>query len=208
MTEPPLSIGTGEPPRERADAARNRARVLAAAQDLFAAHGVAAVTMDDIAARAGVGKGTLYRRYGDKGKIAEALLDEQERRLQEGILHGPGPLGPRGDHTPVERLAAFVRGYLDFLDTGLDLVLTSETSAVGARHATGAHHFWRTHCRLLLAAAGAPDPDLRADVLLAALAAEQVRHWRRTGPSDVAGALDRFARGLAEIPVEARGRRR
>ena len=62
--------------RERADAARNRARVLGAAARLFAEHGVGAVTMDDIAAAAGVGKGTLYRRFTDKGELAAAVLDD------------------------------------------------------------------------------------------------------------------------------------
>jgi hypothetical protein len=59
----------------------------------------------------------------------------------------------------------------------LDLVLMSETSAPGARFRTGAHAFWRAHCRYLLDAAAGPDPELCADLLLAALAAEQVRHW-------------------------------
>jgi AcrR family transcriptional regulator len=209
----PLLDGAGharEEPRERADAARNRRRVLAAAQDLFAERGVAAVTMDDVAARAGVGKGTLYRRFGDKGGLAVALLDQHERALQARILTGPGPLGPGpagvgsaggdGPAAPGERLAAFARAYLDFLGTALDLVLLSQTATVGARHTTGAHAFWRAHCRYLLAAAGAPDPDVRAEVLLAALAAEQVRYWRTSANrsvDDLGGALSRLAHALA-----------
>lgn len=58
------------PPRERADAARNRAKVLAAATKLFAEEGVEAVSMDAVAAEAGVGKGTLFRRFGDKAGLA------------------------------------------------------------------------------------------------------------------------------------------
>ena len=186
-------------PRERADAARNRRRVFAAAQALFAEHGVAAVTMDDVAARAGVGKGTLYRRFGDKGRLAAALLDEHERALQARILAGPGPLGPAGQPEPAppaERLAAFTRAYLDFLDTALDLVLLSQTATEGARHATGAHAFWRAHCRHLLAAAGAADPDIRAEVLLAALAADQVRYWRTTAGR----SLDELGEALGRLP--------
>src|SRR5213080_2904657 len=61
-----LPMLSGGAPRERADAARNRIKVLAAAEQLFSARGVAAVSMDDVAASAGVGKGTLYRRFGDK----------------------------------------------------------------------------------------------------------------------------------------------
>lgn len=195
-----VSLGVPAPPRERADAARNRRKVFAAAQALFAERGVAAVTMDDVAARAGVGKGTLYRRFGDKGGLAMALVDDRERELQSRILDGPAPLGPHGTATPAERLAAFVRAYLEFLETSLDLVLLSQTSAVGARHRTGAHALWRTHCRILLAAAGAPDPEIRAEAMLAALSAEQVRHWRADaglGPDDLAAALARVAAALA-----------
>lgn len=81
--------------RERADAARNRLRVLAAAERLFSLRGVAGVTMDDVAGEAGVGKGTLYRRFGDKGGLAVALLDERERELQQQLLDGAPPPGPR-----------------------------------------------------------------------------------------------------------------
>ncbi len=162
--------------QERADAARNRLRVLAAAERLFAEQGVAGVTMDHIAAAAGVGKGTLYRRFVDKGGLAVALLDERERELQQQILTGPPPLGPGAE--PALRLAAFVTGYLTFLDRQLDLVLLSQTATPGARLRTGAHAFWRTHCRYLLGEAGVPHPGLRADLLLAGLSAEQVRHWR------------------------------
>src|SRR4051794_38596643 len=79
---------------ERADAARNRVKILAAAEELFTTHGAAEVTMEDIARAAGVGRGTLYRRYPDRAAIAVALLDEHERRLQERLLRGDPPLGP------------------------------------------------------------------------------------------------------------------
>lgn len=177
--------------RERADAARNRLRVLAAAERLFASRGVAGVTMDDVATEAGVGKGTLYRRFGDKGGLAVALLDERERELQQAILSGAPPLGPGAPAKA--RLAAFVHAYLDLVATQLDLVLLSETSTPGARHRTGAHAFWRQHCLYLLDAAGAPDPDLRADLLLAALAAEQVRHWLHHEHRETADLADRLS---------------
>src|SRR4029453_3419450 len=80
--------------RERADAARNRRRILAAAEELFAARGAGAVTMAGIARPAGVGKGTLCRRFPDRAAIAVARLDEHERALQERLLRGPPPLGP------------------------------------------------------------------------------------------------------------------
>jgi AcrR family transcriptional regulator len=169
-------LGSSAAPKERADAARNRLKVLAAAAELFAARGVAAVSMDDVAAAAGVGKGTLYRRFGDRSGLAAALLDERESQLQAAMLSGPPPLGPGASAT--RRLAAFVEAYLAFLDAHLDVVEMSQTASRGARLRTGSHRFWRQHVALLLAEAGAPDPDVRAGALLAAFTAEQVRHWR------------------------------
>lgn len=158
------------PPRERADAARNRAAVLAAAGRLFAERGVAAVSMDQVAAAAGVGKGTIFRRFGDKSGLAAALLDARERALQEAILRGPPPLGPGAE--PQERLAAFAGAYLDYLLEHLDLVRMSETATPGARYRIGSYRFWHRHAAILLG--GTPDPDHAAHALLAGLAAEHV----------------------------------
>jgi AcrR family transcriptional regulator len=164
------------PPKERADAARNRALVLSAAAALFREHGVDAVSMDSIAAAAGVGKGTLFRRFGDKAGLATALLDEQERTLQEAILFGPAPLGPGrpgDDPTPRERLRAFIDAYLDYLLEHAALVAMSETASPGARYRIGAYRFWHRHVALLLA--GRDDPEADAHAVLAALGAEHVR---------------------------------
>jgi AcrR family transcriptional regulator len=168
-------VGQPDPPPERADAARNRKRVLDAAKKLFDERGVAAVTLDDVVAAAGVGKGTLFRRFGDKAGLATALLDEQERALQEEILSGAPPLGPGAE--PVERLVAFVRTYVGYVADNTEMVAMSQTSSPGARLRTGSHQFWRQHCEYLLAEAGAPDPGLRADLLLAGLTAEQIGDW-------------------------------
>ncbi len=192
---PVLGVGVV---RERADAARNRLRVLSAAERLFATRGVGGVTMDDVAAEAGVGKGTLYRRFGDKGGLAVALLDERERELQQRMLSGAPPLGPGAP--PTTRLAAFVAAYLNLVVRQLDLVLLSETSTPGARLRTGAHAFWRQHCRYLLRDAGSPEPDVGADLILAGLAAEQVRHWLQDQHRDlayIADALSAAALALA-----------
>ncbi|MCI4066758.1 TetR family transcriptional regulator [Micromonospora sp. R77] len=165
------------PPRERADAARNRAAVLDAAAALFREHGVEAVSMEAVAAAAGVGKGTLFRRFGDRSGLATALLDSQERALQEAILFGPAPLGPGPARGPSpsarDRLTAFVEAYLDYLLDHLDLVRVSETAAPGARYRIGAYRFWHRHVSLLLA--GRADPAADAHALLATLAAEHVR---------------------------------
>src|SRR5690348_5121309 len=60
----------------RVDAARNRARILAAAAEVFAERGLD-VTLDDIAAHAGLGVGTVYRRFADREALVDALFNER-----------------------------------------------------------------------------------------------------------------------------------
>ena len=77
------------PPAERGDAARNRALVLEAARRLVAERGADAFTIDDIAAAAGVGKGTVFRRFGSRAGLMMVLLDEDEQASQQAFLFGP-----------------------------------------------------------------------------------------------------------------------
>lgn len=197
----PLLPVLGQPVvRERADAVRNRERVLTAAARLYADCGVEQVSMDAIAEAAGVGKGTLYRRFADKAALAAALLDSRESEIQAAILSGPPPLGPGAP--PTERLAAFANAYLTYVHQHADLVRLSQTASPGARLRTGAHRFWRQHCNYLLREAGAPDPRLRADSLLAALSAEMIQHWTQQDRQDLgqlSQALQRLARSLSAV---------
>ncbi|MBG6141511.1 helix-turn-helix domain-containing protein [Longispora fulva] len=190
--------GRPEPARERADAARNRARVLAAAEELFATKGPAAVTMEDIARAAGVGRGTLYRRYPDRAAIAVALLDEHERALQELLLGGEPPLGPGAP--PAARLAAFYAAMTALLERHHHLVLGAETGH--SRFATGAYGFWRAHVRSLVAAAGVAGPDALTDALLAPLAPEvfDYQRARGIGVAEITAALTRLAHGVLTEP--------
>jgi AcrR family transcriptional regulator len=210
--EPPAAKPpAAEPPRaERADAARNRARVLASAEALFRGRDPRAVTMDEVARAAGVGRATLYRRYPDVASIADALLGEHERDLQERMMRGDPPLGPGAP--PGDRLAAFYATMVEHLEEYLHLVLAIDAGA--ARLTVGSYRFWRAHVRSLVVAAEATDdPDALADALLAPLAAELYRHQRaelELSPERIAAALgllahrtlDRRGQPTASEPTE------
>lgn len=163
---------------ERCDAARNRERVLAAAHLLFETRGVDGVSMDDVAREAGVGKGTLYRRFGDKAGLGAAVLSEQERDFQEKVLRGDPPLGPGA--SPAERLAAFLEARTGVLEKNLDLLLMAETAAAGGRYRTRVYESHRLHVAVLLRQAnGGGDPGVMPDIILAPIAADLYRHLRR-----------------------------
>ncbi len=163
--------------RRRSDAERNRAALLAAARSLLRDRNLASVTMDEVAAAAGVGKGTLFRAFGDKGGLAIALLDDRERTLQERVLTGPPPVGPGA--SPAARLDAFVGSYLELLEDAADLLVIADNNPVGARYRTGAYTFWHTHVGSLLRAVdSACDDDPVAHCVLAVLAADLHLHVR------------------------------
>jgi AcrR family transcriptional regulator len=190
----PLSRPT---PRERSDAARNRSRILEVAEALFAEHGVENVSMDQIAEGAGVGKGTLYRGFGDRAGLAIALLDDRERQLQEAFLFGPPPLGPGAE--PVDRIVAFLRALAETVSRQGDILVCAETACSGARFRSAVYVAHRSHLAILIAQA-CPEIDagLMAEVLMAPLAAELVRHLDADAghrAEHLADLLERLARG-------------
>jgi AcrR family transcriptional regulator len=179
-------------PHERSDAARNRRKVLEAASRLFECHGAANVSMEAVAAEAGVGKGTLFRRFGDRASLARSVLEHHEIELQEGIIRGPAPLGPGAP--PMERLAAFGRAYLQFLERHGDLILAAEFGAPGLRLISPVYAFYRTHVTYLLREAACDgNTDYLADVLLAPLSASAFRYHRTVREMSVDELGDAYA---------------
>ena len=167
---------TGTPRPERNDAARNRTRVAEAAAKLFReCDDPATVDMRAIAAAAGVGVGTLYRRFGDKVGLAVAVLDDSARDLQQAMLAGPPPLGP-GAPADV-RLEAFLSALVDHTEKELDVIYAVEQLAgLGV----GPYYAWRLHLRVLLLELGCEfDVDWLAEALLAPLHPSLYRHQRR-----------------------------
>lgn len=175
MEELPL-IALPTEQTERADAASNRRRILAAATELFAKRGAACVSMQDVAKAAGVGMGTMYRRFGDREGLTFALLGERHRDLQERLLRGEPPLGPGAP--PVERLHAFGRERLALLDDGeADMLLT--TAKGESATLRGPDAAYRTHLAVLLRAiAPALDVEYAVDTLTIAFDARLHLHLR------------------------------
>jgi AcrR family transcriptional regulator len=152
-------------PRERADAARNRLRILDAAATLVGERGIDKVSMEDVACAAGVGTGTLYRRFGDRAGLALALLDEETRDFQNDLISGEPPLGPGACATA--RLQAFGTGYLQLLERHADLIMAAGASDFDGR---GPYQLYATHVAILLReAAPQLDPAAAARSLMATL---------------------------------------
>ena len=168
-------------PRERADAARNRDRIICAAARLFEEHSEDpnAVTMDAVAAAAGVGKGTVFRRFGDRAGLMRSLLNEHETVLQENVIRGEPPLGP--DAPPVDRLVAFGRARFELLERHGVMIAAAETSERGdARFDEPVYIFYRSHIAMLVREARPDcDADYLTEALLAPLAATQFVYQRR-----------------------------
>ena len=163
MSDHRLLPVVGQVTRERSDAARNRESLLVAAQSLVDRYGVEGVTMDAVAERAGVGKGTVFRRFGSRSGLMAALLDLFEAEWQAEVIGGPPPLGPGAP--PRERLSAFGRSRLEQNLRGAALIRAAST----ALHRHGpAYSFTEAHVRYLLGQLGvAGDLGFLATALLA-----------------------------------------
>ena len=116
-------LSLGAVPVERADAARNRRHLLATAREMLAEQGADTLTMDGLAERAGLGKGTVFRRFGTRAGIFRALLDDAERDFQEQVLSGPPPLGPGA--SPLDRLVAYGQARVHLLIEHADIARAS-----------------------------------------------------------------------------------
>ncbi len=189
-THLPLSTAS-----ERGDAARNRVLLLDAARRLIAERDPEAVTMDDVAAAAGVGKGTVFRRFGSRAGLMTVLLDEDERALQQAFMFGPPPLGP--GTPPLDRLLAFGHERLRFVHTHHAL-LSAANCDVHIRHNAPAMVI-HTHVRMLLASAGTTgNLDAQTYALLAVLEVDHVEYQLSRGHTlqTLADAWNSLARKL------------
>ncbi|WP_206184511.1 TetR/AcrR family transcriptional regulator [Thermoactinospora rubra] len=163
-------LGQAQP--ERADAARNRQKILDAAARLLAECGGEHLSLDEVARAAGVGVGTVYRRFGDRSGLLFALIDERERRFQEAFMSGPPPLGPGAP--PVERITAFLHALVDRIAAQENLFLLLERNP-SRKGDSGPYQIHRLHLAALIAEVK-PQADAMflADALLAPLSANLI----------------------------------
>jgi AcrR family transcriptional regulator len=195
MSQP---VAWGPPHAERADAARNRVLLLAAAREMIATQGVDKLTMDGLAERAGVGKGTVFRRFGTRAGIFQALLDDDEREFQEEVLSGPPPLGPGAP--PLDRLIAYGRARIDFLIRHREIARASLDGRQPVP--AGSSPMSREHLRFLLGEIplGAPDLGVLATQLTAALDGPLLLYWSSATITEAAGQVSgRLGRGWEDL---------
>ncbi|MDK1360763.1 helix-turn-helix domain-containing protein [Arthrobacter sp. zg-Y1219] len=188
---------------ERLDAARNRRLLLGTALAIVSEAGVDALTMDDLARRAGVGKGTVFRRFGSRAGLMQALLDHAQRGFQESYMRGPAPLGPGAQ--PLERLHAFGQARIRALE------ITGELRRAAAvdgfthhRHAT--RQLELLHLTMLLSAVPAVrDPELTAYQLEAFLEAGLLLHLHRTAGMPLDRIIDGWTGLVASVTGSSEG---
>jgi AcrR family transcriptional regulator len=186
------------PAVERRDAARNREALLAAADCLIARYGVNAVTMEALAAEAGVGKGTVFRRFESREGLMGALLNRSETAWQASVMSGPPPLGPGAE--PWERLLAFGRSRLETTLLHADLIRAAGRS--GTR-SFAAYSFAAMHVRYLLTELGVTgDLPILATALMAPLEVPILEQQVNIEGLDV----DRVHRGWADLARRIVGR--
>jgi AcrR family transcriptional regulator len=183
------------PVSRRADAQRNRQRLLAAAAQVFSEQGVTA-PLDDIARRAGVGNATLYRHFANRRELALAVYADEVASLRD---RGTTLLD---DPSPGDALFAWLLAFVDHVATKRDLAMAQADDATGPGSARFAH--WhdvmrRTAADLLERAqqAGVVRPDIDATDLL--LLASGIAQTGAT-PQRVHRLLDLIRRG-AEHPT-------
>ncbi|WP_442960670.1 TetR/AcrR family transcriptional regulator [Pseudarthrobacter sp. MM222] len=158
----------------RRDAARNRELLLQAARELIETCGVDALTMATLAQRAGVGKGTVFRRFGSRAGLMMTLLSDAEAGFQGRFMFGPPPLGPGAP--PLERLVACGLERIAWVLEYGELARAADVSAYN-RFDVPAAVLWHRHLEMLLREAGVTaDPWLMATSLSATLEPERLLH--------------------------------
>jgi AcrR family transcriptional regulator len=189
--------------RERADAIRNRRAILAATEELLATRRPQDISMDQVAAVAGVGKGTVFHRFGNRMGLMRALMVERAKALEEAVAAGPPPLGEGAPDR--DRLLAFLDAIIDVVSRNKSLMAELAYSAAAdppAREPSAqerddhpVYRFWHGHLSALIAAQR-PDADAEmiAHLMLGALHSEPILAQLTTdGPERLTAAMRALA---------------
>ncbi|MFF8833139.1 TetR/AcrR family transcriptional regulator [Streptomyces sp. NPDC015131] len=160
----------------RKDAIRNREAVLAAADALFTGReSPEDVTMADVAAAAGVGKGTLFRAFGDRAGLLRALYEARLEPVRQAVESGPPPLGPATP--PRDRVPALLDAVLCFKLDNRRLALALEEGGSSSPYRAEHYERWHSLLRAVLEQIpGLTDSDFTAHALLSATRADLVEH--------------------------------
>ena len=160
---------------QRSDAVRNRAAIVAATRDLVRERGAASLRVADVARAAGVGAGSIYRAVGSRSGLLLALLDDEERELQEQMIRGAPPIGPGAP--PGERLEAFVRALHALVLRQREVLVAADDSSALAPLRSPVHAGWAAHLRVLVSQLRPDaDPVVPAELMLAAVSAPAYVH--------------------------------
>ncbi|BCB89923.1 TetR/AcrR family transcriptional regulator [Phytohabitans suffuscus] len=177
---------------ERADAARNREAILRATEELLALHGPERISLDAVAARAGVGKGTVFRRFGSRTGLFQSLLAERAARIRAAIDGGPPPLGPGAP--PRDRLLAFLDELAGLAAKNIALIAAHEQACAADKHQDPTYRRWHDHLAGLVGQLRPEaDAEFVAHLLLGSFDGELVR--RMTG----SGGVDRLRAAVRDL---------
>jgi AcrR family transcriptional regulator len=200
-----------EPRRERADAARNRRAILAATEELLATHRPEDISMEQVAALAGVGKGTVFHRFGNRMGLMFALMVQRAQALEEAVTNGPPPLGEGAPDR--ERLLAFLDAVVEVVSRNKNLMaelghpvvpqhqVRDDAGDWRDRHPV--YRFWHGHITALIARQR-PDADaeLIAHLMLGALHSEPLLDQLTAGGrARLTSAMQALALGVLDAPA-------
>ncbi|WP_310828639.1 TetR/AcrR family transcriptional regulator [Paenibacillus pedocola] len=186
---------------ERRDAAENRQRILDAANQLFAQYGVEPVSMNQIAAEAGIGAGTLYRRYRNKGELCMDLIKDSKLLLFNTIEEY---MKTNAAQAPALRLRGLLAIFISFKENHAQLLAGIEgaTSLSEARSMSSSPFYMELHELLVrlfdeMAAdneQSQPDSVFRTDMLMAALSSKSYLFQRNVRGRSPDLILDQLCR--------------
>ena len=198
--------------RERADAVRNRRAILAATERLLATHRPRDISMEQVAAAAGVGKGTVFHRFGNRAGLMYALMVERAQSLEEAVTSGPPPLGAGAPDR--ERLLAFLDAVIGVAARNKSLLSelghvapppSHEQQSEGTQAEHPVYRFWHGHISSLIAAQRSDiDAETIAHVLLGSLHSDAILNQLTVqGPDALAAAMRAMVCAILDAPHQA-----